>query len=108
MAKFTAAAGVDFTKFDVADLGTGNPAVHTDKDYKLEVAANDFNEFFGTGFKYDPGFDLIGGTLNEISSTEVSELYDVAVLPGVIRPMALGFKTDEIHRTIAIGDQGSL
>jgi len=25
----------------------------------------------------------------------VSELYDVVILPGVKRPMALGFKTDE-------------
>jgi uncharacterized protein (TIGR03032 family) len=38
----------------------------------------------------------------------VRELYDVAVLPGVSRPMALGFKTDEIERLIAIGPQGSL
>src|SRR5262249_35209773 len=28
----------------------------------------------------------------------VSKLYDVAVLPGAVRPMALGFKTDEIQR----------
>ena len=27
----------------------------------------------------------------------VEELYDVAVLPGVIRPMAIGFRTDEIR-----------
>ena len=27
----------------------------------------------------------------------VQELYDVAVLPGVIRPMALGFQSDEIR-----------
>jgi hypothetical protein len=33
----------------------------------------------------------------------VRELYDVAVLPGVRRPMALGFKSDEIRRTITIG-----
>jgi uncharacterized protein (TIGR03032 family) len=33
----------------------------------------------------------------------VRELYDVAILPGVRRPMALGFKTDEIRRTISIG-----
>lgn len=33
----------------------------------------------------------------------VRELYDVAVLPGVQRPMALGFKTDEIRRHIVIG-----
>jgi uncharacterized protein (TIGR03032 family) len=38
----------------------------------------------------------------------VSELYDVVVLPGVKRPMALGFKTDEIQRTIALGDPGEL
>jgi uncharacterized protein (TIGR03032 family) len=33
----------------------------------------------------------------------VRELYDVAVLPDVTRPMALGFKTEEIQRMIAIG-----
>jgi uncharacterized protein (TIGR03032 family) len=38
----------------------------------------------------------------------VRELYDVAVLPGVGRPMALGFKTDEIQRAIAVDDEGSL
>lgn len=34
----------------------------------------------------------------------VSELYDVVVLPGVKRPMMLGFKTDEIKRTITIAE----
>jgi uncharacterized protein (TIGR03032 family) len=38
----------------------------------------------------------------------VRELYDVAVLPDVARPMALGFKTGEIERTIAIGTPGAL
>jgi uncharacterized protein (TIGR03032 family) len=38
----------------------------------------------------------------------VSELYDVAVLPGVVRPTVLGFKSDEIQRVIAVGDEGSL
>jgi uncharacterized protein (TIGR03032 family) len=38
----------------------------------------------------------------------VTELYDVAVLPGAARPMALGFKTDEINRLIAVGPQGTL
>ena len=33
----------------------------------------------------------------------VQELYDVTVLPEVIRPMALGFKSDEIRRSISIG-----
>lgn len=34
----------------------------------------------------------------------VEELYDVGVLPGVRRPMALGFRTEEIRRTIRIGE----
>jgi uncharacterized protein (TIGR03032 family) len=34
----------------------------------------------------------------------VEELYDVAVLPGAVRPMALGFKTDEIRRTITVDE----
>jgi uncharacterized protein (TIGR03032 family) len=38
----------------------------------------------------------------------VSELYDVAVLPEVRRPMVLGFKTDEIQRIIAVGTDGRL
>lgn len=33
----------------------------------------------------------------------VTELYDVIALPGVIRPMALGFKSDEIQRLITLG-----
>ena len=31
----------------------------------------------------------------------VRELYDVAVLPGVARPMAVGFQTDEIRRYLS-------
>jgi uncharacterized protein (TIGR03032 family) len=38
----------------------------------------------------------------------VSELYDVISLPGVARPMAFGFKSDEIQRTIAVGDGQAL
>jgi len=34
----------------------------------------------------------------------VEELYDVTVIPGVLRPMAIGFKTDEIRRMITIDD----
>ncbi|MBF0624546.1 MAG: TIGR03032 family protein [Magnetococcales bacterium] len=33
----------------------------------------------------------------------VEELYDVVLLPGCQRPMALGFKTDEIRRIINVG-----
>jgi uncharacterized protein (TIGR03032 family) len=39
---------------------------------------------------------------------QVSELYDVAVLPNVTRPMALGFKTDEIERLLSIGPEAPL
>ena len=38
----------------------------------------------------------------------VSELYDVVVLPGVVRPMALGFRTDEIQRVLSVGAKGVL
>lgn len=34
----------------------------------------------------------------------VNELYDVVSLPGVRRPMAIGFQSDEIRRTISIGE----
>jgi uncharacterized protein (TIGR03032 family) len=39
---------------------------------------------------------------------DVSELYDVGALPGVARPMALGFKSDEIQRVLAVDDEGTL
>jgi uncharacterized protein (TIGR03032 family) len=39
---------------------------------------------------------------------DVSELYDVGALPGVVRPMALGFKSDEIQRLLAVDDEGRL
>jgi uncharacterized protein (TIGR03032 family) len=38
----------------------------------------------------------------------VSELYDVSVLHGVHRPMALGFKTDEIQRTLSMDEARKL
>ena len=38
----------------------------------------------------------------------VEELYDVAVLPGVRRPMALGLKTDEIRRTLSVAPPAML
>ena len=38
----------------------------------------------------------------------VRELYDVVVLPGAVRPTALGFKTDEIQRLLTVGDPGAV
>src|SRR5262249_18110577 len=48
--------------------------------------------------------DLRSGTVAHWLQLEgvVIELYDVAVLPGVRRPMALGFQSDEIQRLITI------
>jgi uncharacterized protein (TIGR03032 family) len=34
----------------------------------------------------------------------VNELYDIAVLPQIRRPMAIGFRSDEIRRVITIGN----
>ena len=34
----------------------------------------------------------------------VKELYDVGVLPGVVRRMAVGFKTDEVRRYLSFPD----
>jgi len=34
----------------------------------------------------------------------VWEMYDVSVIPGVVRPMALGLRQEAIRRTISIGD----
>lgn len=38
----------------------------------------------------------------------VNEIYDVACLPGAIRPMALGLKTDEIQRLLTLDEEGRL
>ena len=38
----------------------------------------------------------------------VEELYDVAVLEGVARPMALGFRSDEIRRVLSLGNPAAL
>lgn len=50
--------------------------------------------------------DLRSGDVVHSLSIEgvVRELYDVAILPGVRMPSALGFKTEEIRRTITIED----
>ena len=38
----------------------------------------------------------------------IEELYDVVALPGVVRPKALGFKTDEIRHTVCLENEGEL
>lgn len=39
---------------------------------------------------------------------EVTELYDVQVLPGVRRPQALGFHTEEIQQLITLDPRSPL
>ena len=38
----------------------------------------------------------------------VEELYDVVTLHNVVRPMALGFRSDEIRRVLKVGEAGKL
>ena len=53
--------------------------------------------------------DLRSGDLVHTLRIEgvIEELYDVAVIPGLRRPMAIGFRSDEIRRVISIGDPKS-
>jgi uncharacterized protein (TIGR03032 family) len=37
----------------------------------------------------------------------VQELYDVVALPGVVRPAAVGFKSDSIRRVVTVGDRAT-
>ncbi len=76
----------------------------------------------GEMWKFDPTdvveqFDTDGGAFrvhftragkNAVPLADPAELYDVVALPGVARPMALGFKNDDITRMIAIDDEGTL
>jgi uncharacterized protein (TIGR03032 family) len=59
------------------------------------------------------GLHIINLTTGETASWVrlegmVRELYDVVTLPNVVRPMALGFKTDEIERLLSPGPEGTL
>ncbi|MBE7381224.1 MAG: TIGR03032 family protein [Leptolyngbya sp. SIO1E4] len=50
--------------------------------------------------------DLRSGDLVHTLRIEgvIAELYDVAVIPGVRRPMAIGFRNDEIRRVLSVGE----
>lgn len=55
--------------------------------------------------------DLRTGTIAHwlrLDGSLVTELYDVVVLPGVLQPMALGFKTNEIERLLVVDTPGAL
>ncbi|MBF0627395.1 MAG: TIGR03032 family protein [Magnetococcales bacterium] len=54
--------------------------------------------------------DLKSGAATHSLAIEgfVDELYDVVTLPGIVRPMALGFRTREIHHVIKVGAMEAL
>ena len=55
--------------------------------------------------------DLNSGDVVEwlrIEGGLIDELYDVVVLPGVVRPKALGFKTNEIQRSVWFENEGEV
>lgn len=52
--------------------------------------------------------DLASGQVLHSLDVEgvVVELYDVALVPGAVRPMALGFRSDELRRTLTFEEGG--
>ena len=54
--------------------------------------------------------DLGTGEVKEWATfhSNITELFDVVVLPGVAQPMALGYTTDDIQRMVFVGDAQSL
>ena len=77
MAKFTTSGPIDFLNFDVADLGTGTLANQTTTAFERLDGANDFEDFFGTGFKFS-ATDLTAGTITHITSTEAGATWDLS------------------------------
>lgn len=45
-----------------------------------------------------------GDSVHHLRLDGIIELYDIAVMPNVQRPMAIGIRSDEIRRTISIGE----
>jgi len=77
-----------------------SPRLHPNFPGKLWVINS------GTGFL---GYvDLETGKFEEVTFLSGKELYDVVALPGSTRPMALGFKTDEIRRMLRLENMGTL
>jgi uncharacterized protein (TIGR03032 family) len=92
---------------DYAIVGLSRPREKTFAGLDLDQALAQRNAEAQCGIHV---IDLRTGTTAHWMRLEgmVSELYDVAVLPGVLRPTAFGFKSNEIQNTIAIGDEGRL
>ncbi len=94
------ARGLTFTG-NFAIVGLSQPRHdHTFAGLPLEAALNERNA------KAQCGLHIIDLTTGEVVTWlriqgAFAEMYDVAVLPGAKRPMALGFQTDEIKQLLS-------
>jgi len=89
---------------DYAIVGMSQPRDNkTFNDLPLQANLKDKNAEPRCGLQV---IDLKSGDVVHSIRIEgiVAELYDVVVLPNVIRPMTLGFKSDEIQHILSIGE----
>ncbi|MBF0309127.1 MAG: TIGR03032 family protein [Magnetococcales bacterium] len=93
--------GMDFAK-QYAIVGLSKPRHTTFSGLPLDGALQERQVNAWCGLQV---IDTVSGDVVHWLRLEgiVEELYDVAVLPGVRRPMALGLKNDQIRRIINIG-----
>jgi Ca2+-binding RTX toxin-like protein len=66
--KITNAAGADLTAFPQLDSGNGKVATHTPTKWHVDAATVSL-DYTGTGFTYDGGNNLTGGTVSTITWT---------------------------------------
>jgi uncharacterized protein (TIGR03032 family) len=90
-----------------AVVGLSKPREKTFRGLPLDTELASRNAVAQCGLQV---IDLTSGNVVHWVRVEgiVSELYDVAVLQNVVRPMSLGFKTDEIRRIITMNDEQKL
>jgi uncharacterized protein (TIGR03032 family) len=93
-------------RFAIVGISRPRPDTRTLQDLRLDIALAEKGVSARCGILV---IDLKRGDIVHWLHIQgaVQELYDVVVLPGVVRPMALGFKTDEIRRALAIEDSQS-
>jgi uncharacterized protein (TIGR03032 family) len=88
-------------RFAVVGISRPRPDTRTLQGLKLDVALAEKGVSARCGILV---IDLKRGDIVHWLHIQgvVQELYDVVALPGVVRPMALGFKSDEIRRSLTI------
>lgn len=90
---------------DYAVVGLSRPREATFRGLPLDDNLAERNGVARTGLQV---IDLASGDVAHWLRIEgnVEELYDVVVLPGAVRPKALGFKTDEIRQNVWFDQDG--